>query len=502
MTPKQHQELIKAQISSSFNQHTPQVTDQELEQSADSFLEKGGKRAVVGEKRMFGGREYIKTMQGWKFHGKGTGVKAQEHAAGSQAVAKLEEKDSRGALEKRADEIRKDTAPKTSTSAYKLDEQKISLGGLGTFTVARKGKDKVSIMGNSAEGYKQVKGGILMPDHESKSTSDILKEYFKGVSAKRYEALVALDEKEVGRVGKSDKEIDDAIITAREKHTPKKEAVVEKEAVKVEMGEIHGNAAVLKRQANSVIKSLKGIDLESVSVRKSIAEAEADVIVVKTKAGNIYNRVFDYKGFSGRKMDVEDPRISDNVFFKDVSGRKVFGYSGAIIPSQSLDPSRKATLLKQYEKSGQLFPPSKEVSQGQEAFNASIKSKFDIDLVKYGSHTETGVRDYVEDGRIDSDGGITFGGSSPTPGKTARVTLNHSTKTATLLYGRYTSNMGSSYKSNTTTIKLDTSKSIPEQIASVMKSSKWKELQEPLDKAWGGYAKSYSDYIRRGGSLD
>lgn len=42
-------------------------------------LEKGGKRATVGEIRKFGGRDYIKTADGWKFHGKGTGTKAQVH---------------------------------------------------------------------------------------------------------------------------------------------------------------------------------------------------------------------------------------------------------------------------------------------------------------------------------------------------------------------------------------------------------------------------------------
>lgn len=47
-------------------------------------LEKGGKRAQIGEKRMFGGREYIKTAEGWKYHGKGRGKKAQAHAAGTQ----------------------------------------------------------------------------------------------------------------------------------------------------------------------------------------------------------------------------------------------------------------------------------------------------------------------------------------------------------------------------------------------------------------------------------
>lgn len=43
-------------------------------------LEKGGKVAFIGEIRSFGGRDYIKTTEGWKFHGKGTGEKAKEHA--------------------------------------------------------------------------------------------------------------------------------------------------------------------------------------------------------------------------------------------------------------------------------------------------------------------------------------------------------------------------------------------------------------------------------------
>lgn len=81
-TPFEHQRLIKAQIANSFNTENA-LSSEELEKSADDFLEKGGKRAVIGEKRMFGGREYIKTAQGWKFHGKGTGEKAKGHAAGA-----------------------------------------------------------------------------------------------------------------------------------------------------------------------------------------------------------------------------------------------------------------------------------------------------------------------------------------------------------------------------------------------------------------------------------
>lgn len=49
------------------------------EANNDDSLEKGGKRAVIGEKREFSGRMYIKTATGWKFFGKGTGTKAQDH---------------------------------------------------------------------------------------------------------------------------------------------------------------------------------------------------------------------------------------------------------------------------------------------------------------------------------------------------------------------------------------------------------------------------------------
>lgn len=42
-------------------------------------LIKGGKRAQIGELRTFGGRQYIKTADGWKFHGKGTGTKTKQH---------------------------------------------------------------------------------------------------------------------------------------------------------------------------------------------------------------------------------------------------------------------------------------------------------------------------------------------------------------------------------------------------------------------------------------
>lgn len=61
----------------------------------DDYLEKGGKRAVIGEIRKFGGRDYIKTAQGWKFHGKGTGTKAKAHKEASKSATSGEGKQSK-----------------------------------------------------------------------------------------------------------------------------------------------------------------------------------------------------------------------------------------------------------------------------------------------------------------------------------------------------------------------------------------------------------------------
>jgi 8-oxo-dGTP pyrophosphatase MutT (NUDIX family) len=49
-------------------------------------LEKGGKRAFIGEKREFAGRMHIKTIDGWKYFGDGLGKKAKEHSISSPTV--------------------------------------------------------------------------------------------------------------------------------------------------------------------------------------------------------------------------------------------------------------------------------------------------------------------------------------------------------------------------------------------------------------------------------
>lgn len=59
-------------ISKSFNQEV-----------ATDLLEKGKVSQPIGTIKEMGGRNYIKTNTGWKYHGKGTGAKAQEHVKGS-----------------------------------------------------------------------------------------------------------------------------------------------------------------------------------------------------------------------------------------------------------------------------------------------------------------------------------------------------------------------------------------------------------------------------------
>lgn len=54
-------------------------------------LEKGGKKAFIGEIRVFGGRKHIKTTDGWKFYGEGTGKKAKKHASSHSSAAEEEE---------------------------------------------------------------------------------------------------------------------------------------------------------------------------------------------------------------------------------------------------------------------------------------------------------------------------------------------------------------------------------------------------------------------------
>lgn len=116
------EEIQKAKILNSFN------TDEglsELTKAEILDIEKGGKRAMIGEKHTFAGREYIKTSDGWKFHGKGTGSKAQSHVAGA-----LEHRvDSDVAIRDHAKEIAEDAGMKVDEFEKLNSETKKELWG-------------------------------------------------------------------------------------------------------------------------------------------------------------------------------------------------------------------------------------------------------------------------------------------------------------------------------------------------------------------------------------
>lgn len=48
-------------------------------------LQKGGKGAAIGTRKTFGGKEYIRSADGWKYVGKGTGAKAKAHVDAHKA---------------------------------------------------------------------------------------------------------------------------------------------------------------------------------------------------------------------------------------------------------------------------------------------------------------------------------------------------------------------------------------------------------------------------------
>lgn len=74
ITPFEHDQINKSRIANTIG--GPTLNEDQLEQVASNELEKG-KKAAAGETRMFGGKKYIKTVDGWKLVGK-TGGKVKE----------------------------------------------------------------------------------------------------------------------------------------------------------------------------------------------------------------------------------------------------------------------------------------------------------------------------------------------------------------------------------------------------------------------------------------
>jgi len=83
---------LQSQSQSSMNLNTGSFNDKspQILLSFVTDIQKGKEVAPIGTIKDMGGRNYIKTAQGWKYHGKGTGSKAQEHGESTEVVVKTE----------------------------------------------------------------------------------------------------------------------------------------------------------------------------------------------------------------------------------------------------------------------------------------------------------------------------------------------------------------------------------------------------------------------------
>jgi hypothetical protein len=78
----------KSRIANSFKSEEQLIKGEEiLLTQEDMTLIKGKPVSPIGTKKLISGRTYIKTADGWKYFGKGTGSKAQEHHGHAQAAA-------------------------------------------------------------------------------------------------------------------------------------------------------------------------------------------------------------------------------------------------------------------------------------------------------------------------------------------------------------------------------------------------------------------------------
>jgi hypothetical protein len=79
----QHQKILSCYSQESILESLMDICKADIDflnQQEQDLIEKGGKRAEIGELRTFGkGRVYIKTATGWEFYGKGKGAVSQNH---------------------------------------------------------------------------------------------------------------------------------------------------------------------------------------------------------------------------------------------------------------------------------------------------------------------------------------------------------------------------------------------------------------------------------------
>lgn len=124
----QHKDKLRQNIQDSFNP-LPQQSFEQLAKSEETHLDdlEKAKRitARIGEIRTHGGREYIRTISGWKYHGKGTGSKAKEHKESTTSSSEKKEDT--------ADKKTTTESTETKTSKTKAKEGEIRKRGQNNY---------------------------------------------------------------------------------------------------------------------------------------------------------------------------------------------------------------------------------------------------------------------------------------------------------------------------------------------------------------------------------
>lgn len=245
----------------------------------------------------------------------------------------------------------------------------------------------------------------------------------------------------------------------------------------------------------------KAMPIAEMRVRKSTSSGDEKTLVdaLLTNGAQITKVIEHKKSYeSADKANYKDVKKSGMTltWLPNAEGKKIrMGYSEGA--------EKGIARIKSWMKKGaNPLPSQSQVKDAQDSMVETMKSKHKLDIRSWGGSEANGQKYYEQDNHISGSNGIDFGGSTQRPGTTMRISLDYMTGKAKLLYGKYTSNIDSSYKSNDTEVNFDVTANPKDVVDKLMRSAKWKGLRADIDKSANAWAKGYADYIRSGGSLD
>lgn len=291
--------------------------------------------------------------------------------------------------------------------------------------------------------------------------------------------------------------------TATSKKEEKKEEP-KKEDIPTTIGEgQHMSPAKIKSAINKFKRQLgTGVDIKSIKVTASTKhdgtyDAETTRISFTTDKGQVA-KIFKHRS----RFDVDDNKPKDfssegkvHMWLPKEGGGTVSSYGYGHSEKRGIEKFKKWSKSKRKE-----MPSTDKVAAAQTAMEKIMKEKENLDVNSWRHSAKDPAKEY-RNGHVDSESGITFGGSG-TPSKLFNITLDYQTGTAKLRYGNYINNLSSGFRDNQTEVKIDVTKDPEDLIKKLMKSPKWKGLRANIDRASDADARSYAEYMRRGGSYD